>query len=272
MKNYYVYKLYIDGEASPFYIGKGTGKRMYHHFMPYELSKPIHKSYKILKAMSSGENVLASVIKSGLTEEEAFDLEVQLIKSFGRLDNGTGILINKSDGGRGSRNIRVSKKTRKKLSAASKRRVVTENTRIAISNANSGKMVVFDSLTNDYIRISVSEYKNNRNRFLTALDIRNAKGLRPPARTNYGGWKLTQTTKDKHAKVGWNKRPDVWKLAQFYYEQYKTLKKRNAYQLGIVTGLPDSYFGAMVQRFKNGWIPSEDSLWLEWMGQQNFVI
>ena len=72
MKNYYVYKLQVDGEANPFYIGNGKGRRMYHHFMQYELSKPTHKSYKILKVMSSGRNVSASIIESGLTEEEAF--------------------------------------------------------------------------------------------------------------------------------------------------------------------------------------------------------
>ena len=66
----------------PFYIGKGTGNRLHHHIMPYELSKPTHKSFKILKAIADGKEIITEIIEDNLSENDAFEKEcISIIKS-----------------------------------------------------------------------------------------------------------------------------------------------------------------------------------------------
>ena len=103
---FYVYA-YLRGKGStvanirsPYYIGKGCSNRA---------TAPHHR-----KSAPPKERIL--YIKTNLTEEEAFALEIALISYYGRKDLGTGILINKTDGGEGISN--PSNSTRQKLSAA----------------------------------------------------------------------------------------------------------------------------------------------------------
>jgi hypothetical protein len=70
--NFYVYQ-YIDDTGLPYYIGKGKGKRV---------NAP-HKFTQVPKL----ENRI--ILKSNLTEIEALELEISLIKHYGRkLDGG----------------------------------------------------------------------------------------------------------------------------------------------------------------------------------------
>ena len=74
---YYVY-VYYDMELNPYYVGKGCGNRMNedHGLLPV----PKEKKYK-------------KKIKENLCEQEAFIIESQLIRHFGRILDG-GILEN----------------------------------------------------------------------------------------------------------------------------------------------------------------------------------
>ena len=100
---YYIYS-YLREDYSPYYIGKGSGKRAYTKG-PKEVKPPRDKSR-------------VKIIKTDLTEEEAFLLEKLYILMFGRVDLGTGILRNKSDGGDGSSGAVRSEETREKLRQA----------------------------------------------------------------------------------------------------------------------------------------------------------
>ena len=108
---YYVYE-YLRAYAtehgpvgSPYYIGKGKGNRAFHrkHIVPV----PKDKSYIIFVAQ-------------GLTEDEAFQMEKDLIAFYGRVDLGTGCLLNRTDGGEGASGTFPSKETRAKMSTAQK--------------------------------------------------------------------------------------------------------------------------------------------------------
>jgi general stress protein YciG len=86
--NYYTYA-YLREDKTPYYIGKGTENRIYS--TNRRVKPPKDKSRIIF-------------LKQNLTEEEAFKHEVYMIAVFGRKDNGTGILRNRTDGGEGSSN------------------------------------------------------------------------------------------------------------------------------------------------------------------------
>ena len=98
---FYTYA-YLRVDRTPYYIGKGSGKRIY-NTNGRPCGKPRDKSRIIL-------------LKQNLTEEEAFKHEIYMIAVFGRKGLGTGILHNKTDGGEGTSGAIVSEETRRKQS------------------------------------------------------------------------------------------------------------------------------------------------------------
>jgi hypothetical protein len=76
----------------------------------------------ILKFFISNNFIFYS---KNLTEDEAFELEKELIKKYGRKDNGTGILRNLTDGGEGPSGAIVKDETKIKLSENMKVRMNT---------------------------------------------------------------------------------------------------------------------------------------------------
>jgi hypothetical protein len=74
-------------KLSPYYVGKGSGNRAF------------CRHQRVCPAPRNNENVV--FVQEGLTEDEAFSLERYCIKLYGRIDKGTGILRNLTDGGDG---------------------------------------------------------------------------------------------------------------------------------------------------------------------------
>jgi hypothetical protein len=97
MSNYYIYAYLRAHDSdygvsgSPYYIGKGKGKRM---FEKHHVNLPTDRK-------------LIVVLEKNLTEIGAFALERRLIRWWGRIDNKTGILRNKTDGGEGSSGAKI---------------------------------------------------------------------------------------------------------------------------------------------------------------------
>lgn len=120
MNHFYVYQYLretdsVTGPAgSPYYVGKGHGDRAY------------AKNRKRTKPPANRENIV--IVKSGLTEPEAFDLEKRLIRWFGRVDQGTGILRNLTDGGEGSCGFQHSEETKNRIKELNTGRVWTPET------------------------------------------------------------------------------------------------------------------------------------------------
>jgi hypothetical protein len=83
--SYYIYA-YLRNDGTPYYIGKGSGYRAWSKHIG--LSLPKNKS-KII------------IMEKNLTELGALALERFYIRWYGRKNNGTGILRNKTEGGEG---------------------------------------------------------------------------------------------------------------------------------------------------------------------------
>ena len=84
MKEYYTYA-YLREDRTPYYIGKGSGRRAYSH--NHRIKLPPKDRILILKRF--------------VNESDALRHEMYMIAVFGRKDLGTGILQNLSEGGTG---------------------------------------------------------------------------------------------------------------------------------------------------------------------------
>jgi len=77
--------MYLGEDGNPYYIGKGLKYRAWKHSKNELVPSPNDQYIKIYK--------------DDLSNREALDLEIEFIDKFGRLDEGTGILHNKTPGG-----------------------------------------------------------------------------------------------------------------------------------------------------------------------------
>jgi hypothetical protein len=107
---YYVY-LYLREDGTPYYVGKGKNNRAFSR-----KGRNVH--------LPLDENNIIFHSKN-LSEHDAFTLEKELIAKYGRKDNGTGILRNRTDGGDGASGAIVTDETKIKLSENMKVRMNT---------------------------------------------------------------------------------------------------------------------------------------------------
>jgi hypothetical protein len=118
MNDYYTYA-YLREDKTPYYIGKGKGRR-------------VKKRCKgDVKPPSDESRII--FLKTKLTESEAFKHEIYMIAVYGRKDLGSGILRNKTDGGDGTSGAKLSEETKQKM-----RKPKSDSHRRNISIARTG--------------------------------------------------------------------------------------------------------------------------------------
>lgn len=88
---FYIYAYLRKSDLTPYYIGKGKGERAWN-------TKSHTKSNN---ARTPKDRTKIIIMESNLTEVGALALERFYIRWYGRIDIGTGILRNKTDGGEG---------------------------------------------------------------------------------------------------------------------------------------------------------------------------
>jgi hypothetical protein len=178
-------------KGSPYYIGKGNGNRAWSN-TGRQTRKPADASFIVL-------------LRQGLTEKEAFQWELFYINHYGRLDQGTGILHNKTDGGEGVAGFDFSNERNnfygKKHSDATKSKYSA--TRMGADNAHYGKKhsvrtkgimaarhakflyELIDSAGEVYMTESLRDFCRQY-----GLDRRSLTRLLKGERACYKGWKI----------------------------------------------------------------------------------
>jgi hypothetical protein len=171
MNKCYVYIFIDHNTGNPVYVGKGTRDRDSQHLRNAKNGINTHL-YNWMRKYKECNNIWPKPfrVKEGLSEEEAFFMEKELISRYGRRDISTGYLFNHTDGGEGLRgripwnkgipcsqetkekisNVlkgnpklknskRFSIEARAKMSLSQKGRVISEEHRKKIGNALRGK-------------------------------------------------------------------------------------------------------------------------------------
>lgn len=106
-KDYYIYA-YLREDNTPYYIGKGRNRRAY-------------SSNRLIKKPNDKNKI--KIFMKNLDENESYQWEYFWIKALGRKDNGTGILANLTDGGRGGSSgiiKKISEETRQRMRESKK--------------------------------------------------------------------------------------------------------------------------------------------------------
>lgn len=121
LNNYYIY-VYLD----PRYNGQHCYKNFSFLYRPFYVGKDKNKKFEVINGRKKDFIDIINEIKKlrskpiiiklyeNLSETESFELETKLINEIGRINLGTGTLINKTSGGQGNSGYKFSEEYLKK--------------------------------------------------------------------------------------------------------------------------------------------------------------
>jgi hypothetical protein len=168
-KTYVVYS-HLDDEGKTFYVGIGKKRRS----LVVANRSSFWKNYTKKHCVSGKPKV--QIDHDNLTWEQACEYEKFWISIYGRRDNGTGVLVNMTDGGDGEQNLSpstikrmseagkkrppISEETRQKLRESSKGRLHTEEAKRKISETK--KILVNTPFTDEWRQKLISKLKGRK--------------------------------------------------------------------------------------------------------------
>lgn len=148
---FYVYLHITLDDKTPFYVGKGNGKRAY-------VKSHRSRHWNNIVTKHGYEIVL---LEENLTEEQSLIKEKEYIFKYGRRDLKTGTLVNFTDGGEGTVGRTVSNKTRAAVANANKLRIASELNRSKTSSLYKGKFGIDHNRSKKVICIETQKQFNS---------------------------------------------------------------------------------------------------------------
>ena len=106
MKKHYVYLYQSPEDGAPIYVGKGWGDRAWSHVEIAARNPEQHRNKyfarTLAKWLREGHKIEPQIVQVFETHEAALQLEIELIRKYGRHNIKTGTLLNLTDGGEGT--------------------------------------------------------------------------------------------------------------------------------------------------------------------------
>jgi hypothetical protein len=159
--DYYVY-FYLRSRDSdigkagtPYYVGKGKGRRAY-------------SSSRLVPIPKDTNNIV--IILENLTEEQAFRNEIDFISWYGRVNSGTGILRNRTDGGDGVSGLILSEEHKRKNRERRKNKNHSEESKRKTRESMEKYWQNADENRRNQINESAKLYRQNKNKPSVTLD------------------------------------------------------------------------------------------------------
>jgi hypothetical protein len=210
--SYYVY-VYLDPrkpgnhqyenyefDYEPFYVGKGSNNRAWDHLKGNKYNPYLCNKIRNIQKINCSPIVM--IYEKMSSENEAFDIEMDMIKSIGRTNLKTGSLCNLTDGGDGIRGYIPSEEHKRKNSEShkgikfSEEHIInmmkpkcsqSENHRRKIGESRSKRWNITNPDGINFIILNLRSFCRNNN-----LDHRKMSLVSLGSRNHHKGWKCTK--------------------------------------------------------------------------------